>query len=384
MFKNIKLKRFLKRTLFSAFTVINKIIPKKNNYILLYSANFGIRHNLKPLKEYLIHNGYNYTNKIICGIENMKYADKTDGLFYVGKIRSIMYFMCSKHVFYTTGQIPIKPSNNQIVIHLDHGAAGYKTFGALSNIHNGKEFYFTYYTAPSKLYVPIVVKALLCKEENVIINDEPVIDTMLTSKVKYNLGNYKKIGIWLPTFRQSDYLRYSDSSEENLIPMFEPEQYDELNNELKKYKIKLIVKIHSGQNLKKFTRKDFSNLDIITESDMLNRKWELYSLMAQMDFLVSDYSSAYLQYLLMDRPLGFVVPDFEEYQKYRGSVFDNPKAYMPGHIIEKKEELYAFLKDISEENDLYANERRIVCKKIHKYSDAGNCKRVIEISQIKK
>lgn len=45
MIKNIKLKKFLQNKLFPLFSFINKILPHKDNYILLYS-NMGFRDNI--------------------------------------------------------------------------------------------------------------------------------------------------------------------------------------------------------------------------------------------------------------------------------------------------------------------------------------------------
>ena len=56
MLKNVKLKKVLKGTIFKGISLINNIIPKKDNYILLYSGNKGIGFNLLPLKEYLLEN----------------------------------------------------------------------------------------------------------------------------------------------------------------------------------------------------------------------------------------------------------------------------------------------------------------------------------------
>ncbi len=39
--------------------------------------------------------------------------------------------------------------------------------------------------------------------------------------------------------------------------------------------------------------------------------------------LVSDYSSVAIDYLLLDRPLGFTLDDYEAYTESRGWVFDD-------------------------------------------------------------
>ena len=48
------------------------------------------------------------------------------------------------------------------------------------------------------------------------------------------------------------------------------------------------------------------------------------------DALITDYSSVYFDYLLLDKPIGFTVDDMELYIKDRGFIFNNPEEYMPG------------------------------------------------------
>ena len=381
MIKNVALKRTLKKTIFPILTQINKVIPKNDKIILLYSANEGIRHNLKPLKDYLLEHEYDKKYKIVCGIQSMQYADSEKRVEYVTPLKSILYFFIAKHVYYTTGQIPIKPSKNQIVIQLDHGTTAIKTVGAWSNINNGDDFYFTYYMAPSEIYVPIIQQELLCEESNVAINGEPVNDLLFKECEKYDLGQFKKIGLWAPTFRQSDLAGYDDSSED-LLPMFPREYYEELNNVLVSHDIKLMVKIHAGQNLADYDDFSFSNLEILSDKEFNKRGYELYSLMQQTDFILGDYSSVYLQYLLLDKPIGFVIPDLEEYKERRGFIFENILDYMPGHIIQDREALYKFFEDISIGKDEYVGDRKRVRDIIHAYQDGNNCMRALEISRI--
>ena len=49
MLSNVRLKKFLKTVVFKPLTVVNKMIPKRDDYIVLYIASMGIRHSLKPL-----------------------------------------------------------------------------------------------------------------------------------------------------------------------------------------------------------------------------------------------------------------------------------------------------------------------------------------------
>lgn len=381
MFKNVKIKRFIKSTVTPIASKINNLIPKDDNIILLYSANHGIEHNLRPLKKYLLNNGYDKKYHIVCVVEDMSYAED-DGLEYVTQRKGVNYFLHARHVFYTTGQVPIKPSKNQIVIHMDHGTTAIKTGNLLTNIHNGDDFFFTYYCAPSKQYIDVIKREFNCKEGNIVINSEPVTDVFFQKTDKYDLGSYDKLGVWAPTFRQSDYLGYDDSTEEDLLPTLKPDDYEEFNNLLKQKNIKLIVKLHDMQDLNKYKNLNYSNLIIYSGRDFNNQGYDLYKLLKQSDFILADYSSVFLQYLLLDRPIGFVIPDIDEYREKRGFIFSDVEAYMPGPKIMSKQDLYNFVIDIANGKDGYETERKRVNNLVNAYQDGKSCDRLMTFSDL--
>ncbi|MBQ4536497.1 MAG: CDP-glycerol glycerophosphotransferase family protein [Lachnospiraceae bacterium] len=382
MFKSVAIKKALKSTVFTVATFINKVIPKEDSIVILYSANRGVNNNLKGVKDYLLQEDFDKKYRIVCGVPNLSYAeDDTDRVEYLPRLKTFLLFLRAGHVFYTTGQIPIKPSKNQTVVHLDHGTANFKCCGALSKIKNGDEFFFTYYLAPSKAYIPIVEKTFLCPKENIQVCGEAVTDAFYKEYQKYDLGNYKKIILWAPTFRQSDFYGYNDSEEE-LLPMYSEEEYEELNQILKKFDFCLIVKLHAGQKLEKYEQRFYSNLKIYSDKEFNDSGMELYQLMMQVDYLLADYSSVFLQFLLLDKPMAFVVPDFEEYAEKRGFVFDKPYDYMPGPIIKNKNALYECLENWFKGIDGYEQERKRVCDVIHEYQDGNNAKRAVEIANM--
>ncbi|MDD6790454.1 MAG: CDP-glycerol glycerophosphotransferase family protein [Lachnospira sp.] len=380
MQKNVKLKRLFKSTISPILSVINEVIPKDDRIILLYSANKGMQHNLVPVRDYLLEQGYDKKYKIICGIESLEYKDNAK-VTYVDKYKSVLTFFRAKHVYYTTGQIPIKPANSQIVIHLDHGTTAIKTGNLLTNINNGDDFFFTYYMAPSPIYIPVILREFNCEKENVKINGEPTLDIFAKKTEPYNLVEGIK-GLWAPTFRQSDYLGYSDSDEEDLIPLFKEQDYSELNEVLREYNIHLYVKLHPCQNTDGYNLTKYSNLTIFSSDDFEKHGYEIYRFMKQMDFMIADYSSVYLEYLLLNRPIGFAIPDIEEYSEKRGFIFDNIQEYMPGDKMNSKQDVYNFLKKMSEGVDDFAEERMKVCNKVHYYQDGKNCERCLKYSNI--
>lgn len=88
-----------------------------------------------------------------------------------------------------------------------------------------------------------------------------------------------------------------------------------MNSLLANYNIKLIVKLHPAQSTPKGLQRHFSHLSVFSHVEFVNYGYDIYKLMAHADGLIGDYSSVSLQYLLLDRPEAFVVPDMDDYKK---------------------------------------------------------------------
>lgn len=378
MIKSVFIKKLIKGTVFPFFTWINKFVPKNQSIVLLYTANKGICYSLIPLRKYLLDNNYDLKYKIFCGIEHLKYADVEPKVTFVAGIRAVLVFLRAGHVFYTAGQIPIKPSKNQMVFHLRHGNANFKLM-----IVNGYEFYFTHMISPSDYYVPIMAKEYSCNESNILVAGDPLTDELLNNpRYSYDFSKYRKVLMWMPTFRQSDYYGIYDTSLKEIVPLFSEEEYEMLNLKLKSYNIKLIVKIHGHQATCNNIGYHFSHLDIYTNEEFVDVGYDTYKLMAQCDGLIGDYSSASMQYLLLDRPQAFVIPDIDEYSTNRSFVFDKPEDYMGGHIIKTKDDFWKFLDDFANNRDVFADKRHWVCSQIYKYKDARSCERIVNLNNL--
>ena len=384
MLKNLLLKRFLKHRVFPLVSLINRIVPKNKKMIFLYTANKGVQFCNLTVRNYLLEHGYDKKYKIYCGIERMKYAEDLPRVKFVSGIRSVLVFLRSAHVFYTVGQLPIKPTKNQMVIFMQHGNADFKRMGKNMRVKNGCESYFTYLISPSEFYVKPHMAAYECRESDIIIAGDPMCDDMLKApRDKYNFSNYSKLLVWFPTYRQSDYLGSDDSSIDSLIPLFKEEDYGLLNEHLAKHNICLIVKLHPVQTAPIGAQRHMSHLNVYSHDEFNESECDTYTLMAQSDGMIGDYSSMSMQYLMLDKPLAFVVPDIEEYGRIRGFVFDNPEDYMGGHIIKEKEEFWKFLDDFANNRDIYKEKRHWIYSQIYKYHDANSTERIVKLSGLK-
>ena len=379
MIKNIRIKRFLVNNIFPIFSYINKIIPKDDRTVFFYCANDELNDNSEAVFNYLVEHRYNERYKIICGVGNpKKYRNRImDNVSFIPKSKCILQYMKSGHVLYCMGKMPIKPTKRQIVIHMWQGVP-MKKIGLLSNVSNGKEFFFTYVCAPSETWRPIMAAAFGCPEKNVCICGEPKADKLLIPKKECK----EKLVIWAPTFRQSEYLGYNDSKQENLLPLFKQCEWQELNAYLKKCNVRMIVKLHPMQDLRGLTSLKLSNFEIYGAEAFAKEKGDIFEVMAQSDALISDYSGVFLDYLVLNRPICYVLDDYEDYKNTRGFVFENPLEYMPGQKAYVKEDLFTFIDDVANGVDSYFEERKNVNVRVNKYSDGKNCERVIKIAGI--
>ena len=381
--KNLVLKNMLKGSVFPVISFINKLVPKSDKRVLLHIPSKRFIYSLGPLKEYLQENGFDKKYKISYGFLDLEKYGNSGWVNKLAMLRSMLIFLRAKHVFYTSGQLPIKPSKNQIVIHLCHGNAHFKPVGKLANIDNGDEFFFTYMIAPSDLFIPIMAKEFACSESCIIVAGEPMGDSLLKApKGVYNFNDYKKLLVWVPTFRQSDMMGYKDSNLDTLVPLFDIDDYPELNDLLAQYNIKMIVKLHPIQTVPEGMKRHFSHLSVYSHDEFAETEYDMFTLIANSDGLIGDYSGLSLQYLLTDNPQAYVVPDIEDYKSNRGFVFDDPEKYMGGHIVKTKDEFMQFIRDFANDNDKYRDKRHWVCDQMYKYKDANSCERIVKLSEM--
>ena len=151
---------------------------------------------------------------------------------------------------------------------------------------------------------------------------------------------------------------------------------------LKVRNVKIVVKLHPMQDLNAYNLTELDHFILMSHDDFTRKKMDLYRLMVQSDALITDYSSIFYDYLLLDRPIGFTEDDFEDYGDTRGWAVDNPDSYRPGQRIKTKEDLLDFVDSLTRGEDSYASDRHRVLKLSNEYLDGGYCKRALECANI--
>lgn len=92
------------------------------------------------------------------------------------------------------------------------------------------------------------------------------------------------------------------------------------------------------------------------------RDSDIYPLFPHTDALVTDYSSISMDFLLVDKPLLFLIPDGENYMQNDRQLQFDPRTMMPGPVVPEWSALLAAL--LAEwTHDSYAGERAILRRK---------------------
>lgn len=107
---------------------------------------------------------------------------------------------------------------------------------------------------------------------------------------------------------------------------------------------------------------------------------ELNPLLPFVDVLITDYSSAYIDYLLLDRPVVFAPFDLEQYLANDRELYEDYDSSTPGPKCISWEEVINALDDVFSGTDQYKDARKQAISKYHSYVDANSCQRVYEVA----
>ena len=391
-----KIKWFLYKFLCLILSLFLNIIKKDNKLIL-----FG----LKPdpfIKDLFIHNSKyfflylqnNTDYKTIwlcddkkmlkhfrkCGIKNVHTRHSLKGIYYIIRAK---YWMCD----ITANQITRFNSSrtNSIVINFWHGIPlkkiGYdaaeqlykfKQNGIQEKIYrllkkdddflvvNGNYEQLCYTTAfqKDKEYIKILGSPRL----DVLLNDIPNADLFMEKDfeiIKAFKQNGKKLFIYMPTWRDTG---------ANVSCWLKSEKLREF---LKQNNIIFICKLHPYD-------KNSNNIKSDETIYIMDNESDVYPILKYTDSLITDYSSVYFDYLLIDKPILYFVPDLEEYQEKCRGFYRPFEELTAGIKVYNEEELMNAMQDIVNGIDNYKEKRKILRDEMFKYQDGKNCERAME------
>lgn len=346
-------------------TFINKLLPKYNHIIVQgfpdgESSAVEVANNLSSYYNYPV---YFAISKSISNAQVSRVLNKEVKILKGKSIRFSVLYLTAKYLFFTHGSRLLSFSKRQTAVNIWHGIL-YKNVGILNN-KSGIPADITVGT--STMTRKMFSRAFGVAESSVLISGYPRNDILLRSKTDKNsikqkigekLDSFKKIIIWLPTYRKSviGEIRV-DGTEVNNPFYIEGFDVNRFNQLLKEYNTLCIVKPHPMAP--RFDNiSDLENLKFIDDEWILDKGITLYHLVGCTDMLISDVSSIIIDYMLMDQPIVCVSTDFEEYKKTRGFYFNDIENWIPTKVIKNQNEFIEYLDYLLlNEEDPYEDKR---------------------------
>lgn len=374
---------------------------KTKNIILFRSGKdnltaFDFDDNAKVFYEYLLKKGYNNKFKMVWVVKNpddyiqLKNIKNVDVVSYeweyskniIKAIKYAYYIHYAKYCFFTDSCYWMRNhSKNQILVSLWHGC-GFKDRHAKTEPTG---VHYNYMTVNSPMYAKIHAEEYGCKLNQMLITGLPKQD-LLFSPIqrsyfeKFGVTDKDKIVFWLPTFRQAVSGEAFDTSsfytETGMELIDTAEKVLELDKFLEEKNIFLFIKLHPTQKREAVSIPKCKRIILIEVSLLKKDNLHINCLLTQADALISDYSSVAVDYMLLNRPIAFVLCDLREYKESRGFVFDNIHEYLPGEELYDYRDLTKFLNDVSKKIDSTKEKRNKLLPLMHLYYDGNSCERI--------
>jgi hypothetical protein len=221
----------------------------------------------------------------------------------------------------------------------------------------------TYLVGSTPLFSEMQARAFDVPADRVLVTGNPRTDQLWTPP---ELDRLARLGItsdfvvWMPTFRRAravgavrvhgDGPAVTDDGHEELTALLEG---------LHERGLQLVVKPHPMDA----DRRRWEGVVTLEEHDLVEAGVSLYALLGASSGLVTDYSSVWVDYLLLDRPLAFLVPDRTSYDRalHPADILE----WVPGEVVAAQDRPFAaFLADLDAHGRLDADLRHDVARRI--------------------
>lgn len=283
-------------------------------------------------------------------------------------------------------------AKNSIYVELWHGIGPKPVGFAQSNpSHEDKRGYANigevvdYFIVPSEFWKTVWGATFKVEYSRIMSLGMPIFDYFKNSNGKLNLSKilhkdlsmYKKIIMYMPTFRKG--FNHNDvlSNSDNVFNIKDDYNFEKLNEYLQKNKYLLCIKLHPGEMSKIFIKQS-DNIVIVSEKEMIKQQVSVNEIMNAFDLLITDYSSIGTEFLFLERPVLFNVCDIEEYKKNRGLLFGSSDFWFPGPTFKNQKDLIKEMEKLLKDKSYYLQNRSDKKKLWFGDLNDGGCKRICD------
>lgn len=390
---------------FALTSLIDLLIPKSNN-LVLFSAFSGLKYRDNPkylFTNFIKHYGNEVTVKWVTKEKRVyqQIADEysEDSVILMPSLKGFWLLLRAKTIFISHGlsDIPFfKPSGRKKIIHLYHaislkkigflqhnlGESNYcknellKSIIKLYKIKSQKKIFarYNYIISSSDIDRYAVSCCFNISPKRVVVTGLPRNDIFADPhSINNPFGNLPETGkiiLYAPTFR--------DNAPVKVFP-FEDLDIRVFYKFCCEKDIFLVLRTHISESA---SADDFSLLLKEMKGRLIDGSLQRYEDVQEnlpyVDILITDYSSIYLDFLLLDRPIIFIPYDLEQYTRERGLLYDY-HSVTPGPKISSQKELMDLLTRYLENPQLDREKRMMVKNLFHKYNDFRAYERIYEL-----
>ena len=368
------------------FYLFFKMATKIDKNLIIFEGQMGhFDESSFVLYQYLKEKG---KYKFVWMVKDPFICPTSDDTIFINRYRrsfNIMadyYYAKAAYSFYTHGTSPIRYKRmGQMKIYIGHGYAikGHKGDGILRH-----KFDYAFAIGEEAMATQSIF--IGCDKNKMLPLGLPRNDMLMQNSKPGKENpivkgkNFSKVIVWMPTFRESKSgLSETSCATETGLPLFDTaEKVEKLNELLCSYNCLVILKLHRLQLEKDIFKRKFSNIIIIGDKEIENLGFQLYQFIGLSDALLTDYSSVSVDYLLLDKPIGYILSDIDMYMKDRGFTSKDPRDVMAGEYIYEENDFNQFIKDLVEGKDKYVEARHKLTQRLHAAANGDSCKLICQ------
>lgn len=338
---------------------------------------------------HLTENGYNKKYKIVWLLKHPEMKPKKMPENVVGTALykpsfKKNYYLCRAKFMLFDDVCQSKMRDDQLSLYCTHGPIGLKNTKGKVDLPEDIDYCLTPSENYDETYMYLYGWEPPCKR--LVYLGYPMHDILYRKSnevAKITAKNFKKVILWMPTFRKGGHAGRNDSNiEQSLgIPLIKNmQQYEELSSMLESQNCLLVIKIHPMQDMVDFKLQSTDNIKIMTGKNVKTLGIDNYRLMAAVDALISDYSSAAYDFLHCNKPIAYMHDDEKDYKL--GYIVEDPHTMMAGDEIFTYEELVGYIKKVADNVDEYKEKRQNLLKYLFKYQDDKSCERLVKFLKL--
>jgi len=219
-------------------------------------------------------------------------------------------------------------------------------------------------------------------EETMKVIGQPLVDPLIRGDFVradilrgVSLDSEKKTVLYAPTWSHD----FEDAYKKSLFPKWmqsQEELLEEVCRFMEQMNLNFIIRLHRLADMwwsDKYDKIIKQSRNVMKMSSASHPDSVPYLFAA--DILVTDYSSIANDYIVLDRPMVYLEPDYELFE----DGFIAPPSFRAGDIVNNKEEFFAAVVNSLEDPQKYSARRREIAGKLHVSLDGRSTERAAQI-----